>query len=330
MKTILSTFLVFTAVSSLWSQTCDPVNGNVVIYTNYDGGVLNINCDEDIPDLKIGVCTYEDCQVNITGPFAGNVTQVVYAGFQGDNDNCNSGVTTTTITGVPAGITSVFFAPAGVLSDPNGNANIICAYSCNPGGQGGCNTAAQVVAYFLNQFGGTLHTYYTQYACWNGATINVSDDLCCSELLPSIDATITLSDDIVCVGQCIDYFASSSGNPTSYEWSFSGAATTDSNEENPTGICYLTPGVYSTTLTVADGNGSGSATSSVTVIPCGILGCTYPDALNYNPAATVDDLSCEFECDEVGVSCLGDFNLDGIVNATDLLMFLGNYGEVCG
>lgn len=55
--------------------------GNIVIYSNYDGGTLNINVDQDIPDLKIGICTYEPVEVNISGPFAGNVAEVLYAGF---------------------------------------------------------------------------------------------------------------------------------------------------------------------------------------------------------------------------------------------------------
>jgi hypothetical protein len=51
------------------SPICDQ-DGNVVIYSNYDGGTLNINCDQNIPNLKIGICTYEPVIVNIDGPFA--------------------------------------------------------------------------------------------------------------------------------------------------------------------------------------------------------------------------------------------------------------------
>lgn len=320
-------FLLLLALPVLtYAQTCDPNNGNVIIYANYDGGVININCNENIPNLKIGVCTYEDCQINITGPFAGNVTQVIYAGFQGNNDNCNSGVNTTNISGVPSGITSVFFAPAGVLSDPNGYPSIICAYSCESGNQGGCNTASQVVAYFLNQFGGTLHTYYTQYECWGGQTFNISDDLCCSIPLPGVEASFSVSDPIVCVGQCIDYTSVVSGNPTGYDWYFEGAQTVGSTDPNPMNICYLTPGNYSAELTASNASSSDFYSLSISVIACGVPGCTYPSALNYNPLATVDDLTCEFNCT---ATCPGDITEDGIINAADLLLFLGVFGTAC-
>lgn len=331
MKRILLIISLFASLYSI-GQSCNTTTGNVVIYSNYDGGVININCDVNIPNLKIGVCTYEDCQINITGPFAGNVTQVIYAGFQGDNDNCNSGITTTTITGVSAGITSVLFAPAGVLSDPNGYGSIICGYSCATGNQGGCNTAAQIVAYFLNQFGGTLHTYYTQYACWGGTTYDISDNLCCSVPLPGVETTFTASDPIVCVGQCISFTSSSTGNPTSYSWSFGGAQTSSSSTPNPAGICYQTPGTYTATLTASNSSSSDSYSSQITVIDCGLTntgipGCTYFNATNYNPQAEIDDQSCIFDCPEI--TCLGDLNNDNVIGVGDLIIFLAIFGESC-
>ncbi len=319
---------VFTG--NLWSQYCYPENGNVVIYSNFEGGVLNINCDEDIPNLKIGVCTYEDCLVNITGPFAGNVTQVIYAGFQGDNDVCGDGLTSTSISGVPEEFTSVNLSPSGAFVDSSGNPVINCGYSCSDS-QSPCNSLYDIIWYFLWQLDGSLHSYHTQYECWNGATFNVSDHLCCEALVPGIDLNIIVSDEIICVGQCVNYTAETSGLPTNYLWVFEGAVPTSnlSTDESPSGICYTEPGVFSSWVHASDENTGGEAEITVTVISCGNLGCTYPDALNFNPTATVDDLSCEFNCDEEGVSCLGDFNLDGLVNATDLLLFLGNYGEVC-
>ncbi len=57
-----------------------------------------------------------------------------------------------------------------------------------------------------------------------------------------------------------------------------------------------------------------------------ILGCTYANAINYNPAATADDGSCAFSTNE---SCAGDFDLDGVVDMDDLLQFIAAYGSVC-
>ena len=57
-------------------------------------------------------------------------------------------------------------------------------------------------------------------------------------------------------------------------------------------------------------------------------GCTYPDACNYDPAATIENGSCEFmSCAE---SCdSADFNGDGLVGTEDLLAFLTVYGQPC-
>lgn len=55
-----------------------------------------------------------------------------------------------------------------------------------------------------------------------------------------------------------------------------------------------------------------------------IAGCTDEEADNYNPNANVDDGSCAM----IDV-CEGDFNNDGLVNTTDLLVFLTAFGTVC-
>lgn len=70
MRILLFFLITLVIAPAYYSQTCNITTGNVIIFSNYDGGVININCDVNIPNLKIGVCTYEDCQINITGPFA--------------------------------------------------------------------------------------------------------------------------------------------------------------------------------------------------------------------------------------------------------------------
>jgi glucose/arabinose dehydrogenase len=59
----------------------------------------------------------------------------------------------------------------------------------------------------------------------------------------------------------------------------------------------------------------------------GIPGCTYPNAVNFSSEAEVDDGSCEFlsTCED----CLGDFNNDGLINFSDLSLFLSLYGGTC-
>ena len=56
---------------------------------------------------------------------------------------------------------------------------------------------------------------------------------------------------------------------------------------------------------------------------CIFYGCTYESAMNYSGEATMDDGTCEFG------SCEADFDGDGAVATTDLLIFLADFGTIC-
>ena len=58
----------------------------------------------------------------------------------------------------------------------------------------------------------------------------------------------------------------------------------------------------------------------------GVAGCTYPIATNYNPNAQVDDGSCFFE---LNCNCPADFNQNGEIGVSDLLLFIEMYGSSC-
>ena len=58
---------------------------------------------------------------------------------------------------------------------------------------------------------------------------------------------------------------------------------------------------------------------------CTVHGCTYANADNFSSLATLDDGTCTFE----GTSCDTDFDNDGAVATSDLLIFLADYGEIC-
>jgi gliding motility-associated-like protein len=158
----------------------------LILFTNYDGGELNIHVDVNIPNLKIGICSFEPVTVNITGAFSSNVTQVLHAGFnptQGNN-NCGFGILNTTINGVPASNYTILTQPPTTISSPNGyNAGIICAYSCDMSNwQGGCNTIDQITDYFTSQLVGTLYSLNAQYCCWQPSNIYAVSSLsgaCC-------------------------------------------------------------------------------------------------------------------------------------------------------
>lgn len=119
---------------------CDP-SGNIIIFSNYDGGTLNLEIDEDIPNLRIGICSYESVTVNISGDYSENVEEVVYAGYDADDVSA--------VTGVPPAIVEILVIPPATLDDPDGYPYIICAYECDTDYvPGGCNTVEQVTDFF--------------------------------------------------------------------------------------------------------------------------------------------------------------------------------------
>ena len=79
--------------------------------------------------------------------------------------------------------------------------------------------------------------------------------------------------------------------PTSWNWSFEGANTDSSALQNPTGICYLTEGTFTTLLSVENEFGTDNATIEITVGDAEVgnaeiteVGNTLvasPDGLNY-------------------------------------------------
>lgn len=208
---ILFAILVICSNSFAQNPTCSP-NGNLLLFSNYDGGELNINIDQNIPNLKIGVCTYEPVRITISGPFASNVSQVLYAGFNSiqNNNNCNIGNFPTSIIGVPLPNQSILTLPPVTLNNPNGfNFGIICGYSCDVNtNQGGCNTIDQIEDYFMAQLGGTLYSLNAQYCCWLGSNIYQVSQLagsCCNSSIGSLTLTSAIGTDnqTVCINNPI-------------------------------------------------------------------------------------------------------------------------------
>ena len=120
------------------------------------------------------------------------------------------------------------------------------------------------------------------------------------------------------------------------------------------------PGTYNCVVFMFDygnvGNGSISSTFWFDDVSQGqvevVLGCTYSEACNFNPAAQTDDGSCDYTClgcmneealnydPEATVEdgscvlepenpCLGDFDENGHISAADLTGFLSVFGSSC-
>jgi PKD repeat protein len=85
------------------------------------------------------------------------------------------------------------------------------------------------------------------------------------------------------VGTSINFTDMSSGNPTSWSWTFAGGTPGTSVDQNPMNITYNTPGTYDVTLTVTNANGSDTETKNgyITVLQGGSGTC---DTLTNFPA----------------------------------------------
>lgn len=158
-------------------------SGDVAIFSNYDGGILRINVDTNIANLKIGITGYENDSIIISGAYVSDVTQVIFAGYyNSSNIHCTPWPSQKSINGVSAAITQINFVPAATYNNPNGYQYIICNTDCDDStNQGGCNTPDQVADYFFDQFNSTkLLFHYTQYGCWSGIYNISAGGNCCS------------------------------------------------------------------------------------------------------------------------------------------------------
>jgi gliding motility-associated-like protein len=286
MKT-LKPLLVFTIALLYYNAvaqipTCSPT-GNILIFSNYDGGELNINIDQNIPNLKIGVCTYEPVRITISGPFASNVSQVVYAGFNSvqNNNNCNIGNFPTSIAGVPLPNQSILTVPSVTLNNPNGyNFGIICGYSCDVNtNQGGCNTIDQIEDYFITQLGGTLFSLNAQYCCWLGSDVYQVSQLagsCCniSNSTTTLTSAIGTNNQSVCINNAIasitysynNFAPTVSGLPTGVNFTTNNGIVTING--TPT-----TAGTFIYNLSIP-GNCGGVQTTTGTIIVNDLSGAT--------------------------------------------------------
>ena len=188
---LLPLFILILFSEITFGQVCNPA-GNVVIFSNYEGGTLNIDIDENLANLKIGICTYEAVEVNITGPFAGNVTEVIFAGFNGTG-SC-TGVPTTVVNGVDPSIVTLYTTNNPAITPYLGDDSFggIPLVNCMTSGSGcvestdqGGNSANQIVQFFLFEFQApaVFRSHFSQYECFNNENFALSGggNCCLSE-----------------------------------------------------------------------------------------------------------------------------------------------------
>ncbi len=125
------------------------------------------------------------------------------------------------------------------------------------------NGVTEGTAFAVNTQGTTTYTVTGTDA--NGCTNTASVTLTVADCAPLI-AGFSFQDDI-CVGDCITFTDTSSGNPVSWLWDFGSNATpSTSTDQDPGTVCFNTVGVQQVQLTITDAGGNSvSATNNLTV-----------------------------------------------------------------
>ena len=112
--------------------------------------------------------------------------------------------------------------------------------------------------------------------CTNTAQVTVVVQAC---NVPQVSFLAT--DSTLCVGDCINFTDQSNNSPTSWTWTFAGASTGSSTQQNPTNICYPAAGTYAVTLVATNANGNGTLTKT------GYIVVNPPPTANAGPNASI-------------------------------------------
>jgi PKD repeat protein len=87
----------------------------------------------------------------------------------------------------------------------------------------------------------------------------------CSSPVQPPSPNFSASTTAVCTGGCINFTDLSLNNPTVWSWSFPGSNTPTSTQQNPSNICYNSPGTYLVSLTVSNAGGTNTLTQNAYV-----------------------------------------------------------------
>ncbi len=149
-------------------------------------------------------------------------------------------------------MTTLNGASLSVYDGPTTSSPLIGTYS-------GSTFSVQSTGSYLTFYFNGASSGSATYAGW-GANIS-----CLSPAVTPVAGFSTASYSI-CSGSCISYTDLSSNSPSSWNWQFQGAAVSSSTVQNPSNICYSTPGTYTVSLTASNGSGSSTATQTITVL----------------------------------------------------------------
>lgn len=208
--------------------TSIPANGYFVIGSNNSGGAVNLNIN------SCGCTSGAATEIGILSNTAEQIILVNSAGAQQDAIYWGAGQFPVNITSMTLGAC----APINI-NKPNNT-----GFTLVPNPTDGCTV------------GRTCDASPTwQIKC------NTNISMGSTNGLTGVPA-FTASNTSVCPGDCISFTDNSLGNPTAWFWTFSGAATGNSNTQNPSSVCYNISGNYTVTLQITNACGTFTQTQT--------------------------------------------------------------------
>jgi gliding motility-associated-like protein len=119
-----------------------------------------------------------------------------------------------------------------------------------------------------------------------GLTLLLTTHVLIAQQLPT--AGFVVSDNALCVGECIDITNTSSTNGLSWSWTFTGATPSSYSGQNPGPVCFPTAGSITISLTVTNTFGSNTTSQTITVSDLPVVGATISDTTNGNYLVIAD------------------------------------------
>jgi len=127
-------------------------------------------------------------------------------------------------------------------------------------------------------------------------------------------ASFSSSTTSICMNGCVSYTDNSINIPTSWNWSFPGGNPSSSTQQNPSMICYATPGTYSVTLSATNAYGTDieTMTNLITVNNCtGISESLAGSGISIYPNPFSEATSISYELLGKALINIGVYGLDG-------------------
>jgi len=124
-----------------------------------------------------------------------------------------------------------------------------------------------------------------------GSDTELKEEYITVQVIPPPQAAFVADVTSIYVGESVTFTDESTGNPTSWEWTFEGGSPGTSNQQNPAAVTYNTAGIFDVLLTVSNANGSTTETKTdfITVIEDTDYDLVITEIM-YNPPEAGDDI----------------------------------------